>query len=132
VTLYDFLSLKNYVSVAASKKTLRKKIIFVGILKVTDKKSRIRIRIRNIANVTDPQHCLLHSLCYHLVRERVGFDVVQPLEEREQGCRAAGLTVVVQSLFRHAVAVVAVVAAVAAVAAVPEVQQQHHIAQHSC
>ncbi len=59
----------------------------------------------------------------------MGFDVVQPLEEREQGCRAAGLTVVVQSLFRHAVAVVAV-AVVAA--AVPEVQQQHHIAQHSC
>ncbi len=60
----------------------------------------------------------------------MGFDVVQPLEEREQGRRAAGLTVVVQSLFGHAVAVVAV--AVVAAAAVPEVQQQHHIAQHSC
>ncbi len=64
----------------------------------------------------------------------MGFDFVQSLEEREQGCRAAGLTVVVQSLFGHAVAVVAVAAVVAAVvaAAVPEVQQQHHIAQHSC
>ncbi len=61
----------------------------------------------------------------------MGFDVVQPLEEREQGRRAAGLTVVIQSLFRHAVAVV-VAAAVVAAAAVPEVQQQHHIAQHSC
>ena len=60
----------------------------------------------------------------------MGFDGVQSLEEREQGCRAAGLTVVVQSLFRHAVAVVA--AAVVAATAVPEVQQQHHIAQHSC
>jgi hypothetical protein len=49
--LFDFLSIKTDVDVRSkstviSKKTLKKKLIFVGILSATDEKSRIRIRIR--------------------------------------------------------------------------------------
>jgi len=45
--LYDF-SLKNDVVVSSksNKQKTIKKLIFVGVLKVTDEKSRIRIRIR--------------------------------------------------------------------------------------
>ncbi len=43
-TLYDFLSLKNDVNVP-SKKVLYKNYFLVGILKVSDENSRIRIRI---------------------------------------------------------------------------------------
>jgi hypothetical protein len=46
VTLFDFLSLENYVNVPSKsnkqKKCVKLKIIFVGILKVNDEKSRIR------------------------------------------------------------------------------------------
>jgi hypothetical protein len=50
VTLFDFLSLENYVNVGylqkvLSKKMFKQKWFFVGILKVNDEKSRIRIRI---------------------------------------------------------------------------------------
>jgi hypothetical protein len=47
VTLFDFLSLKNYVNVPSDsnkQKNVFKKIVFVGILKVNDEKSRIRIQ----------------------------------------------------------------------------------------
>jgi hypothetical protein len=40
--LYDFLNLKNDINVP-SKSNKQKKIIFVDVLKVTDKNSRIRI-----------------------------------------------------------------------------------------
>jgi hypothetical protein len=52
VTFYDFLSLKNDVNVYHQKgksiKTLKKKkkLFFVGVLKVTNEQSRIRSRIR--------------------------------------------------------------------------------------
>ncbi len=45
--LYDFLSLKNHVNVPSKGMSIKlgeKKLFFVGILKVTDKTSRIRIR----------------------------------------------------------------------------------------
>ncbi len=50
VTSFDFLSLNNYVNVrylqkVVSKKTERKKKFSVGVLKVNDENSRIRIRI---------------------------------------------------------------------------------------
>jgi hypothetical protein len=49
VTLLDFLSLKNYVNVLYLQKVLSKNYFhnnsfFVGILKVTDKNSRIQIQ----------------------------------------------------------------------------------------
>jgi hypothetical protein len=47
VTLFDFLSLENYVNVLSNsnkqKKCLNKNFFLVGILKVNDQKSRIRI-----------------------------------------------------------------------------------------
>jgi hypothetical protein len=50
VTLFDFLSLENYVNVPSNsnkqKKCLNKNCFCLGILKVSDEKSRIRIRIR--------------------------------------------------------------------------------------
>jgi hypothetical protein len=48
VTFYDFLSVKNCINVSSKsnkQKNVGKKV-FVGIWKVTDEKSRIRIRIR--------------------------------------------------------------------------------------
>jgi hypothetical protein len=47
VTLFDFLSLKNYVNIASksiSRKNCVKKLVFVGILKVNDENSRIRMQ----------------------------------------------------------------------------------------
>ncbi len=47
---YDFLSLKSDVNVPSKsnkQKNLGKKIIFVGILKAADEKSRIRVRIES-------------------------------------------------------------------------------------
>ena len=50
VTLFDFLFLENYVNVPSNsnkqKKCLNKNCFCLGILKVSDEKSRIRIRIR--------------------------------------------------------------------------------------
>jgi hypothetical protein len=48
VTLFDFLSLENYVNVPSNsnkqKKCLNKNCFLIGILKVNDEKSRIRIQ----------------------------------------------------------------------------------------
>ncbi len=47
-TLFDFLSLENYVNVPLNsnmqKKMFKQKLFFIGILKVNDEKSRIRIQ----------------------------------------------------------------------------------------
>ncbi len=51
VTLFDFLSLKNYVNVPSKsnkQKNFYKNQFFVDILKVNDKNSRIRIRIHQL------------------------------------------------------------------------------------
>jgi hypothetical protein len=55
----DFLSLKNYVNVPSKNnkhKNFIKKLVFVGLLKVNDENSRIRIRSRIHTNVKDPEH----------------------------------------------------------------------------
>jgi hypothetical protein len=47
VTLLEFLSLKNYVNVASKRhkqKNCVKKLVFAGILKVSDENRRIRIQ----------------------------------------------------------------------------------------
>ncbi len=51
---FTFLSLKNDLNIPS--KSNKQKIYFVGILKVNDKNSRIRIHTQN---VMDAQHCLL-------------------------------------------------------------------------
>jgi hypothetical protein len=64
VTLFDFLSLENYVNVPSNsnkqKRFSNKNCFFVGILKVNDEKSRIRIQDPDpdpLQNVMDPEHC---------------------------------------------------------------------------
>jgi hypothetical protein len=59
----------NVPSKVICRKTLFKKLVFVGALKVNDENSRIRIRIHLseawiadpdlFQNVMDPQHCLI-------------------------------------------------------------------------
>ncbi len=51
--LHDMLSLKTYVEVPVSTVSKKKKKFKIGILKASDEKSRIRIRLKN---VTDPEH----------------------------------------------------------------------------
>ncbi len=59
------------------KKKLRKKLIYVGMLKATDENSMIRIRIRKSVdpdpyqNATDPQHCLADKDFFLLLRQEL-------------------------------------------------------------
>ncbi len=85
--LYDFLSLKNNVNrpLKSNKQKTGKFFVVVGVLKVTDEKSRIRRRIGSVSqrnksvdpdpyqNVTDPEHWFTENCRFLSWRKRWGF-----------------------------------------------------------